>query len=91
MSVRTIAERDREARRPWGKYAQKGSLSDGVMVSAKVPREHVEALESRARAADRTLSAEIRMAIRSHLSDDAALRVAIDALGCPVDTEAVDG
>lgn len=42
-------------------------MSD-VQISARVPREHVEALEQRAREADRSLSAELRQALRSYLA-----------------------
>ncbi len=39
-----------------------------VQISARVPREHVKALEQRAAEADRTLSAELRRAIRIYLA-----------------------
>jgi hypothetical protein len=43
---------------------------DGVIVSAQVTAEQRAELERRAAAADRTVSAEVRRALRRYLGDD---------------------
>lgn len=43
-------------------------MSD-VQISARIPREHEEALRRRAERNDRTLSAEVRRAIRLYVND----------------------
>ena len=43
-----------------------------VMISAKFPTDLVESLRDRARESDRTLSAELRHAVRMHLTTSEA-------------------
>lgn len=44
-----------------------GEAQTTVQISARIPRAHWEALERRATEADRTVSAELRRAIRQYI------------------------
>jgi predicted DNA-binding protein len=44
-------------------------MPEWMQISARIPREHAEALERRAEASDRTLSAELRQAIRFYMAE----------------------